>query len=362
MAWTVSWKVFVDGQDMTDGMRPFLTGITVSDKDGTASDTCSLDFDDAGGQLRLPQDGARVQVFLQAVQIFEGTVDSVRSSGSRGGGRTLQVSAKGFDAKGKVKEPQSHHMDDATLQQFLDKAAGNAGLTMVVDPAFAEIKRDYWAADASSFLHLGQKLARELGGTFKIRGDKAVLAKRGTGESAAGGAMPTVIGRIPGNVISWDITPLTTRRTFKSGVARFFDRSSASFKSVSVDTEVEGAQAINEIRTAAADEAQAQGMAEGRKSDSKREGGEGGVELDLEVTARAEGTFILSGARPGVDGSYRIAGVTHKADRGGGSTTSLELKQPESGAGKDDRKPTAASGSGNAEAAEFALPTHETLG
>ncbi|WP_172123237.1 late control D family protein [Devosia sp. 919] len=337
MAWTVSWKVFVDGQDMTDGMRPFLTGITVSDKDGTASDTCSLDFDDSGGQLKLPKDGAKVQVYLQGAAVFSGTVDTVRSSGSRGSGRTLKVTAKGFDAKGKVKEPQSHHMDDATLQQFLGKAARRAGLSMVIDPALAEITRDYWSADASSFLHMGQKLARELGATFKIRGDKAVLAKRGTGESAGGGTMPIVVGRVPGNVISWDIAPLTTRRSFKSGVSRYFDRPSASFKSVSLDTEIEGADAINEVRSLAADEGQAQGIAEGRKSDSKREGGEGTVELDLEVTAQAEGTFMLSGARPGVDGSYRIAGVTHKADRGGGSTTSLDLKQPEGGAGKDDR-------------------------
>jgi phage protein D len=339
MAWTVSWKVFVDGQDRTDGMRPFLTGITVSDKDGTASDTCSLDFDDSGGQLKLPKDGAKVQVYLQGVAVFSGTVDSVRSSGSRGSGRTLKVTAKGFDAKGKAKEPQSHHMDDATLREFMDKAAAKAGLSMVIDPAFAEIKRNYWSADAASFLHMGQKLARELGATFKIRGDKAVLAKRGSGESAGGGAMPVIFGRVPGNVLSWDIAPLATRRTFKSGVSRYFDRASASFKSVSVDTAIEGADAINEVRSLAADEEQALGIAEGRKIDSKREGGEGTVELDLEVTAQAEAAFVLSGARPGVDGSYRIAGVTHKADRGGGSTTSLELKQPESGAGTDERVP-----------------------
>lgn len=341
MPWVVDWRVIVDGQDMTAGMRNYLTRISVSDKAGTASDACSLDFDDAGGQVKLPDEGAMVQVYLQGVLVFTGKTDSVRSSGSRGGGRTLSVTAKGFDAKGKAKEPQSHHMDDATLQQFLDKAASNAGLSGVkIDPAFANIMRPYWSAAGESFLHMGQKLARELGGTFKIRGDQAVLVKRGQGTSARGGAMPVVVGQVGSNVIAWSISPITGRPKFAKSRVRFFDRKTASFKEIEVETGIE-AEATDEARTTAADEEQAKAIAEGRKTASEREGGEGTVELDLEVTAQAEGTFILTGARPGVDGTYRIEGVTHKADRGGGSTTSLELKQPAEGAGKDERKPGA---------------------
>src|SRR5690606_7308094 len=104
--WKVDWRVIVDGQDMTSGMRPYLTAISVTDKAGASSDAASLTFDDSGGQVRLPQDGASVKVYLNGVQVFDGKVDSVRSSGSRGGGRTLAVTAKGFDAKGKVKDGQ----------------------------------------------------------------------------------------------------------------------------------------------------------------------------------------------------------------------------------------------------------------
>lgn len=341
MPWKVDWRVFVDGQDMTAGMRNYLTRISVSDKAGSASDACSLEFDDAGGQVKLPAEGALVQVFLQGALVFTGKVDSVRSSGSRGGGRTLAVTAKGFDAKGKAKEPQSHHMDDATLQQFLDKAASNAGLSGAkIDPAFANMTRTYWSASGESFLHIGQKLARELGGTFKIRGDQAVLVKRGQGTNATGSPMPTVVGQVGGNVISWSISPITGRPKFAKAKVRYFDRKSASFKELEVETGIE-ADATSEARTTAADEEQAKAIAEGRKTESEREGGEGTVDLDLEVTAQAEGTFILIGARPGVDGTYRIEGVTHKADRGGGSTTSLDLKQPAEGAGKDERTPGA---------------------
>lgn len=346
MPWTVEWKVFVDGEDVTSAMQPFLMKISISDKDGSASDTCSLELDDSGGQVKLPAEGAAVEVFLQGVSAFSGKVDSVRSKGARGSGRTLSVGAKGFDAKGKAKELQSHHMDNASLQQFLDKAAVNAGLKgITIDPAFAGIVRDYWSASSENFLHLGQKLARELGGTFKIRGDQAVLAKRGQGLSATGQSLPTIVGIVPppnstgGNVINWDIAPLRGRKKFTRTRARYFDRSSASFKEIEVETGVEG-EAIDEARTYVADEAQAKAVAEGQKADGEREGGQGSVEMDLDATAQAEGTFILKGARPGIDGVYRISGVDKKADRSGGATMRLEIKQPTEGAGKDDRQPS----------------------
>lgn len=50
--------------------------------------------------------------------------------------------------------------------------------------------------------------------------------------------------------------------------------------------------------------------------------------MDLTPEAQAEAPFKLTGARQGVDGTWRITSVTHKANRGGGSTTSLEIKEP----------------------------------
>ena len=350
MSWRVQWKVFVDGRDMTDAMRPFLTDISVTDKDGTASDACQLSFDDTDGQVLLPKDGAAIEVHLQGALIFRGKIDSVRSSGSRGGGRMVAVTAKGFDAKGDAKTGQRWHMDDATLDQALSRAAAKAGLSgIVIDPALSSIVRNYWSPDGASFVAWGQHLAREMGATFKIRGDRAVFVKRGQGTTATGSAMPTVRGEVGMNVIAWDISPIVSRRKFKTTTVRYFDRETATYKTKEVQTEIEGAIAGNTARTTAADEEQAAAIAEGRKAESEREGGEGTVELDLTIEAQAESTFVLSGARPGVDGSYRIVGVTHRASRGGGSTTSLELKQPQGGVGIDKR---AAQGGGT-----VSLPT-----
>tara|TARA_R110002020_G_scaffold266483_32_gene481467 strand:- start:11442 stop:12479 length:1038 start_codon:yes stop_codon:yes gene_type:complete len=345
MPWKVDWRVEVDGVDMTTRMRPYLTSIEVTDRDGSAGDTCSLEFDDSDGQLKLPKDGAKVEVWLNHVSVFAGTVDSVRSRGAKQGGRTLSVGAKGFDSRSKVKEPLSFHLDDDTLQAFLDKAARHAGLSGVsVSDSLAGIARDYWSAEGESFLHLGQRLARELGATFKIRGDRAVMKERGDGKAPSGTDLPTVVGLVGlgSNVINWDISPFKGRSAFRRAKVRYFDREEATFREEEVDFELErdGPDATNAVRVPAADQAQAREQAAARKRDAERDTGGGSVELDLVETAYAEADFVLIGTRPGIDGTYRISSRTHRANKNGGAVTSLDIKQPGGGAGKDEKPRT----------------------
>jgi len=354
--WTVDWEVSIDGTNLTSKWKPVLIDIEVTDKAGATSDTCSLTIDDTGGQIRLPREGQRLIVKLQGRKVFEGFIEQPQSSGSRSGGRVLKIKAKSADSAGKAKEPQNFHADDATLEEFLGDAAKRAGLKLTVDPSFASIKRDYWSAEGESFFALGERWARRLGGTFKIRGDRAILAKRGQATSPSGGGLATVAAIVGQNVIGWDITPRDPRRTFKRGSAKWFDRAAAEFKSTDLDFDGdEPGDADNVARFIMADEDEAGEHLDARKRESKREAGSGTVELDLTVDAVAEGQMTIEKARAGVDGTYRIESVKHKANRSGGATTTLELKEPSGGAGKDGRK------KGQAEP-EFALPRSETLG
>lgn len=355
MTWKVEWRVVVDGTDATSNMRPFLLDIEITDKDGTASDTCSLTFDDKDGQALLPKDGAKVQVFLQGAQKFSGTVDRVKSSGARGDGRRLKISAKGFDSRGKVKEPQGFHKDDASLKDFLEQAGKQAGLSgVIVGEKIASTIRDYWSANGESFLQIGQRLAREFNATFKVRagpdGDVAVLVPR---DQTTLGAVRGIVGN-GGNVIRWEVSPFTGRKVFTKGKVNYFDREKAAFQSEEVEFELDRdlPDATNVVRGTAADKDQAKAMGDARKSEAQREGGNGTVEMDLTIEAQAEAPFVLSGARPGVDGTYRIVSVKHKADRFGGAVTSVEIKQPQGGAGKDKRKPgVSGEGTGSGSAA-----------
>ena len=53
--------------------------------------------------------------------------------------------------------------------------------------------------------------------------------------------------------------------------------------------------------------------------------------------AMAQALVNLSGARDGVDGTYRIRQARHVFERGSGWTTSLEVEQPSGDAGEDTR-------------------------
>ena len=67
-AWKTSWAVSLDGRDISSAMNPYLQSIEVTDKDGTASDTCALVLDDSKGQFRMPRAGGSIIVRLEGVQ------------------------------------------------------------------------------------------------------------------------------------------------------------------------------------------------------------------------------------------------------------------------------------------------------
>lgn len=343
MLWTVTWKVEVNGVDMTDRMRPFLIDITITDKAGTSSDSCSLTFDDTDGQLALPPVKSLVVVSINGMEKFKGYSEKPTSRGSRSGGRTISVTAKGFDTRGKAKEVQHFHKDEASLGDFLKAAGEKAGFSVKIDDELASVKRDYWSADGESFLGLGDRLAREFNGTFKLRGNQAVLAKRGTTDLPA---IKAVVGE-GGNVISWDVTPMTGRDAFAKARTRYFDRKKGKFKDVETDFDTSEIQldASQVPRNLAADEDEATDTGKARKGQAERNAGEGKIEMDLTLEAQAEAELTLTGARPGVDGTYTIDEVTTKANRGGGSSTGVSIKKPGGGAGKDMRKKKGASSS-----------------
>ncbi|SON55543.1 tail protein [Hartmannibacter diazotrophicus] len=333
MSWQTFWSVTSGAVDISEPLRPYLIDISVTDKAGEASDTCAITIDDTGGNVRMPTEKEPLLVSLNGIPVFSGFVDSVRSSGSRFGGRVLRVQAKGFDPGGKAKQSLHFHMDDTTLKAFLTKAAEKAGFTLKIDEDLGATKRSYWAADGESFLHLGQRLAREFFATFKLRGKQAVFLPRGETVQIA-----TVLGEVgeaePGNVISWEITPVSTRARYGKTKVRWFDRASGTWKTEEVEHGGAGSgdadeEAVETVRTSAHDADQAKAIAKARKRQAKRNDGLGSVEIDVNPLAQAEGLFVLSGARVGVDGTYRIAAVTHQGNRGGGTTTRLELCEPD---------------------------------
>lgn len=339
MALSVPWRVTINGRDMSDRMNPYIESIECTDKAGDSADTAQIVFDDTDGQCVMPPKGATITIELDGVVVFDGFVDEAESVGARGSGMQLNVSCTSVDKRGKAKQRVGLHKDDATLEEFLQAAAKEAGIESVkVDPSFAKLKKDYWSTDGRSFLQLGRELAAEYGATFKIRGKKAVFAARGAGGAPGGGSLPSVIVERGVNLMSWRLRPNESRPRFGKARVRTFDRKAAKWE----EEEIEIGASASAPDTAdvdpapRADKSAAKDAAGGRKTESEREGGSGDVTIMLNVEAWAEGGCTVAGTRDGIDGPYRIESRTHSVTREG-SETRLSLKQPQGSAGTDSR-------------------------
>lgn len=333
------YDVVIGGRSVAGLIDPVLQEIKVHDGTDNEADTASLVLDDTGGQtymansrdpvsIRLGQEGGALRT------VFEGFVDEPRSRGSRDAGRTISIECKSVDLEGKAKEPVEKFWEDKDLQTILQDAMGLAGVSISVDASFAAIKREYEAMDGEDPLSFAARLAREVGATFKMMGPKAVFAARNTGLSVDGGALAPFLVAWGDNLISWDLSPIIPRAKFQKFAKRWFD-----FEQNKMMEEItEAAGKANLLWNAPeTSQALAKETSAGEKAEAERKGGEGTITAIGSAVAQAGGDCILSGARPGIDGSYLIGSLDHSVLRASGWTVSLEVKRPSGGAGVDNR-------------------------
>jgi phage protein D len=230
-----------------------------------------------------------------------------------------------MDTTKKPKEGQQRHFDDSTAEDILRQAGQTAGVTEIeIDPSLASISRKYFEMRDESFIHMGERLAREIGGNFRIQGVKAIMSKRGGTYTSA------VVAAWGRNLHGWDIAPALGRAQYSQVRARWYDTQKAEWQEREESTSL-SVKARHDHRYAKPDEDEATQQTASDRATSERDAGEGSVTIEGDTAAIPDGLCIVTGARPGIDGPYRIESVTHSYSRGGGFVTQLSLKQPGSG-------------------------------
>lgn len=336
------FSVSVGGRPVGSGFNSRVTEISVTDSAGLNADTASIELDDDGGRIAMPSKNDPISISLGwesdggASVVFEGKIEDVLSTGGRGQGRMMSITAKSADTESKVKEPREKHWDDKTLGDVLQDAGKYAGVTVKVHGSLASIKREWWGMTGQSFVAFGDKLAREVGATFKIRNGQATFVPRNEGIGAAGGALAGVSAAWGDNLIQWSLSPARGRPQFSNFIARWYDNKKAAWMREKVQA-IPGMPADMLGRFSEFDADGSKESAGSSKKGGDREKGGGTVTIDGNTAARAEAPCTVSGVRPGIDGTYRIDTVTHTYKRGGGFTSELTLKQPGGEAGTDDR-------------------------
>lgn len=358
MAKRAYYQISMGGTDVSSRFRPLLQELNINLSDSETSSTCDMTLDDTNAQIELPQDGAQCTVQLGWEEggmsvTFEGKVDDIKSSGARGSGSTIKITAKSLDTKSKAKQQNEKHTDKKKLKEAAKALSKDSDIDEVkVDQSFDSIERPYWALQNESFIHWGTRIAREIGANFVVNGKTAAFQKRGGDNSVSGKAMQSITVSPGDNLINWDISPLLGRPRFQKTRARWFDSKEAKWKEKEVEVQDQGATARHTNKASQADEDHAKGQADSDKEDSKRNKGEGSVDIDGDASAQPGASCMVQGVRPGVDGQYKISSVKHTINRSSGWTTTLELKQPGDDTGKDSRGKKSSSSSGKSGAGQ----------
>ena len=320
-----TYWITVGGTDVSDRFRPLLLDLSVTDNAGTHADSASIKVDNTDGRVALPRIGDPVTIILGSSiygtrLVFEGTVDEVSKEASRSSGRTVSISAKSVDTTKKAKEPQQRHIDDTTVEDALNQAGGYCGISVECRDGLGSLPRKYVEMRDESFVAFGERIAREIGANFRIKGTKATMTKRNAGTTSSVTAAWGV------NLHSYNVRPKLGRPQFNETRGRYYDPKAAEWKEKTKSADVEDGQATISGRFPLPDADEADQKADADKATTERDQGEGSVEIELNPFAEPDGVCVLAAGEADIDGGYRIEAVTHKISRGGGGTTSLTLK------------------------------------
>jgi len=332
-----NYQVTVAGQDVTSRFRPLLLSLEITRAAGETGDQLSLTIANVDGKVLLPQDRAPVTVHLNGEWAFEGFVEDVNCSISKGSGREMKISARSFDQGSKVKQPSLRHKDKASLKDVAAEWGQKAGIQMEVLGSLASVERDYWLQQNESFISWIQRTAREVGGTAKIIGTRGFLAPRNEGISASGKPLTPISAAAGRNLIEGNISPIISRPKYSKVALSYYDRAKGERVEIDLDTGIKDVETTLRKLITVADEKQAKQRGEAIGKESDREKGSGSVTILGDARAEPEAICNVSGFQPGVDGAYQIDSVSHSVSKGDGFTTTLSLKQPKGGAGSDGR-------------------------
>lgn len=349
-------EVTVDGKPVAGAFYERLISLSVTDKEGVSSDTFDASLNDGPPAfLALPRTGALVDIRLG----YEG-------GGLRSVGRfvvdkvtakclpySVSISGKSADLrKRKLKENKERHWDDKAVKDIVGEIAAESGLAPAVDEEIGAYRYTWLGQQDESDIHFLERLARRHNALFTVKDGRLILAKRGSGLSAGGAFVGSVVVT-PAIVIQDSCEfEVNDRTKYKKVVAYHQDKGRAERVEVAADSDADG-DSIYRLPEPFADVAEADKAAQAKARQLKRGEGSASVTVVGDTAIVAGAPLLFSGVRPGLDGvPYLIDSVTHEYSKQGGFLTKISAKlyDGKSGKGASSRRGSTGEGGGGAAA------------
>ncbi len=324
--------IMVAGNDVTNRLMPHLISVRVVDK-GEA--TAEIELDDRDGQLPIPPPGAPVTVDLGwksegSKNVFDGTINDLQYQTSREGGRIMIVHARGLDQFSTAKQPSSDNLGEGAPDgqdsgqqhsafDWMNYVSGKDHVSLKAWPQaqgiLSGITKDWWDQNNESLMHLTTKLMEQYHLLSRFHGGNK-LDIFAPGEK---GDVQAVWGD---NLISTDVRPLSARGSWAGGQQHFFSMMNGQWKRMAKQFGMpdpwSGAIAQFLPQVPAESQEDAQGQTEGMMEGEGASAGHGRIMINGEPSALYGCRCVVSGVRPGVDGTYNaVDAVEHIYSRKG---------------------------------------------
>lgn len=321
------------GVDISSKIAGIAIDMTVTDGAGRDSDTVSLTLDDNGGRIGGIAPGTQISVYggtdekgVRNFGIF--TVDDVQYEGYP---QRVTINAQASDVTSKEKERDTKGFakDDgyATYQSIFSEVAGQAGLSLKMDGSLGGKPNPSEFRDREDPIAFLTRLGYKINATVTVKEKQLVVVPRGSGRSASGQGMGSLLVSPGVNLLSYSVS-IKEKPKHSMVETKWFDRRKVKYEVEQAPLTKGQGKVPFRIRPPFQDQDEAREAAEGEAGELSRNQGTASFELDGEPFATAESFAVVSGVRAGVDGQWFIKTATHNFSSTGPYTTSIECEVP----------------------------------
>lgn len=306
-------EITIDGQPVAGAFYERLVSVSVTDKEGIQSDTFEMELNDGPpSMLAIPRTGAIVDVRIgygAAASLGTYVVDKVSCKCLP---YSMSISGKSEDlGASKLKQRGEKHWDNKKVKDIVNDIASEAGLSASVDSEIGEHEYEWFGQQDESPIHVLRRLEQRHNGLFKVKDGQLIFSARGSGNSAGGSFMGSVIVT-PAIIVQGSCSFEASDRTKYSKVVAYHqDKNKAERIEVTAEGNSDG-DAEYRIPEPFSSVEEADKAAQAKAKDLKRGEGAASVTVVGDPGITAGAPLLFSGVRPGLDGvPYIIDTATH---------------------------------------------------
>lgn len=318
-------EVTVDGVDVTASIQPFLISLRVILFD---QNSIELELDDRDGRLPIPPIGAPIWVTIgwstESDQLVcKGQISEVISGFNRQqGGRRMWVRGTATDLYSGIKTPFQMHMGDGappgkdqgtmhSLADWMNQLSVASGVKVQIHSDFAKIMRDYWSINNESIMSHAKHQVNKNGG-FTYQDDNSLVMTKWA--ERPDGSQKTIEATWGKNLIGWRLQPLVARTVWGNARQQYFhDRLG---NTIALAGSVLAGSSTYQLPHPAPNASVAQQNVNAA-SENVAYSGMGRITINGEPSVKPMDSVALSGARPGIDGTWIATQTEHLWSREG---------------------------------------------